>query len=57
MEAAMSSLVKKTIKGKQYFYIVDSKRVNGKPKIVNQIYVGAVDAVIDMLKDCLLYTS
>lgn len=47
----MSSLVKKTIKGKQYFYIVDSKRVNGKPKIVNQIYVGAVDAVIDMLKD------
>lgn len=51
MEAAMSSLVKKTIKGKQYFYIVDSKRVNGKPKIVNQIYVGAVDAVIDMLKD------
>lgn len=47
----MSSLVKKTIKGKQYFYIVDSKRVNGKPKIVNQIYVGAVDSVIEMLKD------
>lgn len=51
MEATMSSLVKKTIKGKQYFYIVDSKRVNGKPKIVNQIYVGAVDTVINMLKD------
>lgn len=58
----MSSLVKKTIKGKQYYYIVDSKRVNGKPKIVNQIYVGAVDSVMDMLKDIKgasapLYTS
>ena len=40
----MSSLVKKTIKGKQYYYIVDSKRVDGKPKIVNQIYIGPVES-------------
>lgn len=47
----MSSLVKKTIKGKQYYYIVDSKRIDGKPKIVNQIYIGSVESVIDSLKE------
>jgi len=47
----MSSLVKKTIKGKQYYYIVDSKRVDGKPKIVNQIYIGPVESVISSLKE------
>lgn len=47
----VSSLVKKTIKGKQYYYIVDSKRIDGKPKIVNQVYIGSVEAVIESLKE------
>lgn len=47
----MSSLIKKTINGNQYYYIVDSKRVNGKPTHVNQIYLGAVDDVIQRLKE------
>lgn len=47
----MSSLVKKTIKGQQYYYIVDSQRVDGKPRIVNQLYLGSVESVIDRLKE------
>jgi transposase len=47
----MSSLVKKSIKGNQYYYIVDSKRINGKPRVVNQVYIGSVDSVIELLKE------
>jgi len=47
----MSSLIKKTINGNQYYYIVDSKRVNGKPTHVNQVYLGSVDEVLQKLKE------
>lgn len=47
----MSSLIKKTINGNQYYYIVDSKRVNGKPTHVNQVYLGSVDEVLRKLKE------
>jgi len=47
----MSSLIKKTINGNQYYYIVDSKRVNGKPTHVNQVYLGSVNEVIQKLKE------
>lgn len=47
----MSSLIKKTINGNQYYYIVDSKRVNGKPTHINQVYLGSVNEVIQILKE------
>jgi hypothetical protein len=47
----MSSLVSKEIKGHSYYYIVDSKRINGKPSHVNQIYLGPVQDVIQQLKE------
>jgi transposase len=47
----MSSLVKKTIQGNQYYYIVDSKRVGGKPTHVNQVYLGPVKEVLERLKE------
>ena len=47
----MSSLVSKEIKGHSYYYIVDSKRINGKPRHVNQIYLGPVQDVIQQLKE------
>jgi hypothetical protein len=36
----MSSLTKKLIKGRAYYYLRECRRVNGKPKIVWQEYIG-----------------
>jgi transposase len=43
----MASLVKKVKKGKSYYYIVESKRVNGKPRIVKQTYLGTLDRILE----------
>ncbi len=45
----MASLLKKIIKGRPYFYAVVSKRINGKPKIVHQTYLGTAEAIIKRL--------
>lgn len=42
----MPSLIKKTKKGHAYYYAVQSARVNGKPRIVWQKYLGTLDAII-----------
>jgi transposase len=42
----MASLIKKTIKGNNYYYAVESKRVNGKPRIVKQVYLGTVETIL-----------
>lgn len=41
----MASIVKKKIKGQYYFYLVESKRVDGKSRYVNQIYLGTADTI------------
>ena len=41
----MASLIKKVKGGKPYYYIAVSKRVNGKPRIVHQTYLGSVDRI------------
>lgn len=47
----MASLQKKK-KGKRlYYYMVESKRVNGKPRIVNQTYLGPVERVVKILSE------
>ncbi len=47
----MASLVKKK-KGKSlYYYVVESKRVNGKPRIVNQTCLGPVERVVRILSE------
>ena len=43
----MASLVKKIKKGKPYYYAVRSARVNGKPRIVWQKYLGPVDTILE----------
>jgi len=45
----MASLLKKIIKGRPYYYAVVSKRINGKPKIVQQTYLGTAEAIIKRL--------
>ena len=42
----MASLIKKKVKGRTYYYIAESKRVNGKPRMVKQWYLGSIDKLI-----------
>lgn len=46
----MASLRAKTIKGRKYFYIVESKRIAGKPRTVNQIYLGSLGRIRDVFE-------
>ena len=46
----MSSLYKKTINGKPYYYLREMARVDGKPKMVNETYLGSA-ADIEKLHD------
>ena len=42
----MASIIKKVKGGKPYYYIAVSKRVDGKPRIVQQTYLGSVDRIL-----------
>jgi transposase len=42
----MATIIQKTKKGRPYYYAVESARVNGKPRIVWQKYLGTVDAIV-----------
>jgi hypothetical protein len=47
----MAALIAKK-KGKQlYYYVVESARVEGKPRIVHQAYLGTADKVAALVKD------
>jgi transposase len=35
-------------KGRPYYYIREMARVNGKPKVINQIYLGSVERILGM---------
>src|SRR3954467_7800394 len=49
MSYSMASLIKKTIHGKPYYYARESRRADGKPKIVWQKYLGRADDIIAAL--------
>ena len=42
----MASITKKVIRGKVYYYARECQRVNGKPKIVWQKYLGRVEDIV-----------
>ena len=42
----MGSIIKKKIKNKVYYYYVESKRIDGKPKLVNQKYLGTPEKLL-----------
>lgn len=48
----MTSLIKKVKGHKTYYYAVRSGRVNGKPRIVWQKYLGTLDAIIQRCDEC-----
>ena len=45
----MASITKKIIRGKPYYYARECKRVNGKPKIVWQQYLGRPEDIIEAM--------
>ena len=46
----MASLITKKKSGREYLYWVRSARVNGKPRIVEQVYLGPKDRVLEEIK-------
>lgn len=46
----MGSIIKKKIKGQTYYYYVQSKRIDGKPKLVNQKYLGSADKLVSIVQ-------
>jgi len=45
----MPSIIKKKIKGNIYYYYAESKRVNGKPRYVNQKYLGKAETLLEKI--------
>jgi hypothetical protein len=46
----MAHIHKKTKKGKTYYYIREIKQVNGRPKVVNQVYLGTVEKILSLFR-------
>lgn len=47
----MGTIIKKKIKGNNYYYYVESKRIDGKSKFVNQKYLGSADKLVKLVTD------
>ena len=46
----MASLIAKKKANQLYYYVVESGRVDGKPRITNQIYLGSAEKVASILR-------
>ena len=47
----MAALISKKKGNKLYYYVVESARVGGKPRIVQQTYLGTAERLADLLKE------
>jgi len=47
----MAFLISKPKGHRLYYYVVESARVNGKPRIVSQVYLGTAERVAALVKD------
>jgi len=47
----MAHLHKKIKKGRPYYYVREIARVDGKPKVVNQVYLGSPERIMEMALD------
>lgn len=45
----MASLQRRKVKGYYYWYIVESRRINGKPRPVTIAYLGSIEKILDIL--------
>jgi hypothetical protein len=44
----MPHIHKKIKKGRPYYYIREIARVDGKPKVISQIYLGSIERILEM---------
>ena len=44
----MAHIHKKMKKGRPYYYVREIARVNGKPKVINQVYLGSPERMLEM---------
>lgn len=44
----MAHLHKKTKNGRPYYYVREMARVDGKPKVINQVYLGSPERILEM---------
>jgi len=44
----MAHIIKKMKKGRPYYYIRETARVAGKPRVVTQIYLGTIERILEM---------
>jgi transposase len=44
----MAHIHKKIKKGRPYYYVRETARVNGKPKVINQVYLGSPERIMKM---------
>ncbi|MFP5249130.1 MAG: transposase, partial [Acidobacteriota bacterium] len=47
----MASLIAKKKGNKLYYYAVESRRIDGKPRIVHQAYLGSAEKVAELIRD------
>jgi transposase len=47
----MASLQRRKVNGYYYWYIVESRRINGKPRPITIAYLGSVEKILDMVKN------
>src|SRR6202008_5116170 len=47
---SMASLIKKKKGNRLYYYLVESARVDGKPRIVHQAYLGTAEKVAELIE-------
>jgi transposase len=47
----MAYLTKKSIKGHDYYYLMESARIDGKPRHTKQIYLGSAEDVMEKVKN------
>lgn len=45
----MAHLHKKMKKGRPYYYIREMARIDGKPKVVSQVYLGSLERILDLV--------
>jgi hypothetical protein len=50
MRRLVGSIIKKKIKGKNYYYYTESKRINGKSKLANQKYLSSAEKLLKMAR-------
>ena len=46
----MASIIPKKIKKNTYYYYAESKRIDGKPKLVNQKYLGTAEKLLELVR-------